>query len=50
MCVLGKTVAYLCLNMINFDEVDFSESRSEEVIISFFEAQCMTQLHLIFHF
>ena len=25
-------VAYLCLNMINFDAVDFSERRSEEVM------------------
>ena len=29
------TMAYMCLNMIKFDAVDFSESRSEEVI-SFF--------------
>ena len=29
------SIAYLCLNMINFDAVDFSERRSEEVI-SFF--------------
>ena len=27
--------AYLCLNIINFDSVDFSEHRPEEVI-SFF--------------
>ena len=35
MCVIRKIIAYLCLNMINFDAVDFSERRSEEVI-SFF--------------
>ena len=35
MCFIRRTVAYVCLNMINFDEVDFSERRSEEVI-SFF--------------
>ena len=34
MCVM-RIIAYLCLNMINFDAVDFSERRSEEVI-SFF--------------
>ena len=27
-----RTIAYLCLTMINFDGVDFSERRSEEVI------------------
>ena len=35
MCFTKRTIAYLCLNMINFDVVDFSERRSEEVI-SFF--------------
>ena len=35
MCFLRRTVAYLCLNMINFDAEGFSERRSEEVI-SFF--------------
>ena len=35
LCVIWRTVAYLCLNMINFDAVDISERRSEEVI-SFF--------------
>ena len=38
MCFMRKTIAYLCLNMINFDAVDFSERRSEEVI-SFFDAR-----------
>ena len=35
--VLNKdiTVAYLCPKMINFDMVDFSECRSEEVISYF---------------
>ena len=32
MCFIRKTIAYLCLNMINFDAVDFSECRSEEVM------------------
>ena len=32
MCFMRRTVAYLCLNMINFEEVDFSERRSEEVM------------------
>ena len=35
MCFMRRIVAYLCLNMINFDAADFSERRSEEVI-SFF--------------
>ena len=35
MYVIRRTIAYLCLNMVNFDAVDFSERRSEEVI-SFF--------------
>ena len=35
MCFIRRTIAYLCLNMINFDAVDLSEHRSEEVI-SFF--------------
>ena len=35
MCFIRRTIAYLCLNMINFDAVDFSEHCSEEVI-SFF--------------
>ena len=32
---LGRSIAYMCLNIINFDAVVFSERRSEEVI-SFF--------------
>ena len=32
MCVIRRIIAYLCLNMINFDGVDFSERRSEEVL------------------
>ena len=35
MCFIRRTIAYLCLYMICFDAVDFSERRSEEVI-SFF--------------
>ena len=35
MCFIRRTVAYLCLNMIKFDEVDFGEHRSKEVISSF---------------
>ena len=34
MCFMRRTIAYICPN-INFDVVDFSECRSEEVI-SFF--------------
>ena len=33
--MLHEIIAYLCPNMINFDVVDFSERRSEEVV-SFF--------------
>ena len=32
MCLLRITLASLCPNMIHFDEVDFSECRSEEVM------------------
>ena len=32
MCFIRRTIAYLCLNMINFNAVDFSELCSEEVI------------------
>ena len=33
MCLLKSTLAYqMCPNMINFDVVDFSEFRSEEVM------------------
>ena len=35
MCFIRGIIAYLCLNMINFDAVDFSGHRSKEVI-SFF--------------
>ena len=31
MCVIRRIIAYLCLNMIHFNAVDFSELRSEEV-------------------
>ena len=34
--LLRSIKAYLCPNMINFDAVDFSEHRSEEVISFFF--------------
>ena len=37
--LLRSIKAYLCPNMINFDAVDFSERRPEEVI-SIFDAQC----------
>ena len=38
---------YLCLNMINFDAVDFGERRSEEVkwYVSF-DAQCINPVIL----
>ena len=32
MCFIRITIAYLCLKMIDFDAVDFSERRSEEVM------------------
>ena len=32
MCLIRRTIAYLCPNMINFDVVDFSECRSEVVM------------------
>ena len=34
MCFIRRTtcIAYLCLNMINFHAVDFSECHSEEVM------------------
>ena len=31
MCFIRITIAYLCLNVITFDAVDFSERHSEEV-------------------
>ena len=40
MCFIRRTIAYLCLNLINFEAVDFSERSSEEVI-HFFDAQCI---------
>ena len=30
ICFMRRTIAYLCPNMIHFDEVDFSERHSEE--------------------
>ena len=41
MCVIRRIIAYLCLNMINFDAVDFSERRSEEVISFFWRSVYM---------
>ena len=38
--ILRSIKAYLCPNMINFDDVDFSERRPKEVISSF-DAQCI---------
>ena len=35
MSYTRSTIAYQCLNMINFDVVDYSERRSEEVITFF---------------
>ena len=35
LLLLRSTKAYLCPNWINFDGVDFSEHRSEEVLIKF---------------
>ena len=32
MCLLRNIIAYMCPKMINFDAVDFSECRSEEVM------------------
>ena len=32
MCILRNPIAYLSLNIINLDDLDFSERRSEEVI------------------
>ena len=32
MCFMRRTVAYLCSALMNFDAVDFSERRSEEVM------------------
>ena len=29
MCVIMRIIAYLCLNIINFDAVDFSERRDK---------------------
>ena len=40
MCFIRRTIAYLCLNMINFHAVDFSECRSEEVMF-LFDTQCI---------
>ena len=40
MCFIRITVAYLCLKMIDFDAMDFSERCSKEVISSF-DAQCI---------
>ena len=31
---------YRCVQMINFDAVDFSECHSKQVISFFFDAQC----------
>ena len=38
--LLRSIKAYLCPNIINFDRVDFSERRPEEVILVSFDAQC----------
>ena len=49
MFLLRSIKAYLCLNMINFDAVNFSERHSEEVM-SFFRCsvyKLYTQLQLI---
>ena len=46
MCVIRRIIAYLCLNMINFDAVDFSERRSEEVISFFWRSVYNTQRNL----
>ena len=52
MCFTSEEiVAYLCLNMINFDVDDLSERRSEEVItFFFFDAQCIYNfVYVSFH-
>ena len=38
---IRRTIAYLCLNMINFDAVDFSEHRSEEVMFLLMLSVCI---------
>ena len=43
MCVITIIIAYLCLNMINFDAVDFSERRSEEVIRLFWTLSVVSE-------
>ena len=48
MCLIRITIiAKLCLNMINFDAVDFSECRSEEVI-SFFWCSVYLFPHVLY--
>ena len=44
MCLLWSTVAYLCLNMINPNEVDISECHSEKVT-SFF--RCSVYMYTV---
>ena len=47
--LLRSIKAYLCLNMINFDAVDFSERRPEEMI-SFFSRSVYIVYYLEFSF
>ena len=41
-CLIRNTIAYLCLNMIHFDAVDFRKCRSEllKKWYDFFDEQC----------
>ena len=49
MCVIRRTIAYLCINIIKFDAVDFSERRSEEVISFFWRSVYVRWDIMIFH-
>ena len=44
-----RTIAYLCLNMIDFVVVDFSERRSEEVISFFWRSVYIGDLDMALH-
>ena len=49
MCVIRRTIAYLFLNMINFDAVDFSERRSEEVMFLLTLSVCKRVENMTFY-
>ena len=44
MCFIRRTIPFMCLNMINFDAVDFNESRCEEVISFFWRSVYMFKI------